>query len=161
MVDSINSGNFSLRSYLPVIRKDSNTHMHDLAVYMKEGLPFTQDLSLENSADSSLCFLLALLHLLSYFLFPHWLPSISLWTLFDSISSNVDEVLPIIQSTNNVFIFGDFNIHHKDCLTYFSRNDKPGEFYYIFSILNDLTHMVNFPTCKNHDKETNLYYEKQ
>ena len=71
MVDSINSGNFSLRSYLPVIRKDSNTHMHDLAVYMKEGLPFTQDLSLENSADSSLCFLLALLHLLSYFFFPH------------------------------------------------------------------------------------------
>ena len=28
--------------------------MHDLAVYVKEGLPFAQDLSLENSADSRL-----------------------------------------------------------------------------------------------------------
>ena len=27
------------------------TYMHGLAVYVKEGLPFTQDLSQENSAD--------------------------------------------------------------------------------------------------------------
>ena len=39
--DSIDSGNFSLRSYLPLIRKDSSTHMHGLAVYVKEGLPFS------------------------------------------------------------------------------------------------------------------------
>ena len=43
--------------------------MHDLAVYMKEGLSFAQDLSLENSADSNLCFQLALLHSVSYFFF--------------------------------------------------------------------------------------------
>ena len=60
--DSIDSGNFSVRGYLPLIRKDSITHMHGLAVYMKEGLPFARDLSLENSADSCLCFRLALLH---------------------------------------------------------------------------------------------------
>ena len=54
--DSIDSGNFSVKGYLPLIRKDSSTHMHGLAVYMKEGLPFAQDLSLENSADSYLCF---------------------------------------------------------------------------------------------------------
>ena len=53
--DSIDSGNFSVRGYLPLIRKDSSTHMHGLAVYVKEGLPFAWDLSLENSADS-LCF---------------------------------------------------------------------------------------------------------
>ena len=41
--DSINSLNFSGRGYLPFIRKDSNTHMHGLAVYVKEGLPFAQD----------------------------------------------------------------------------------------------------------------------
>ena len=41
--DSINSGNFSVRGYLPFIRKDSSTHMHGLAVYVKEGLPFAQD----------------------------------------------------------------------------------------------------------------------
>ena len=50
--DLIDSRNFSLRVYLPLIRKDSITHMHGLAVYMKQGLPFAQDLSLENSADS-------------------------------------------------------------------------------------------------------------
>ena len=43
--DSIDSGNFSLRGYLPLIWKDSSTHMHGLAVYVKEGLPFAWDLS--------------------------------------------------------------------------------------------------------------------
>ena len=56
---SIDSGNFSVRGYLPFIRKDSSTHMHGLAAYVKEGLPFTCDLSLANSADSYLCFRLA------------------------------------------------------------------------------------------------------
>ena len=39
--NSIDSGNFSVRGYLPLIRKDSDSHMHNLAVYVKEGLPFT------------------------------------------------------------------------------------------------------------------------
>ena len=67
--DSIDSGNFSVRGYLPLILKDSSTHMHGLAVYVKEGLPFARNLSLENSADSYLCFRLALLHSVSYFFF--------------------------------------------------------------------------------------------
>ena len=50
--DSTDSGNFSVRGYLPLIRKDSGTHLHGLAVYVKEGLPFAWYLSLENSADS-------------------------------------------------------------------------------------------------------------
>ena len=45
--DSIDSGNFSGRGCLPLIRKDSITHMHGLAVYVKEGLLFTWDLSLD------------------------------------------------------------------------------------------------------------------
>ena len=40
--------------------------MHGFAVYVKEGLPFAQNLSLENSKDSYLCFRLALLHSFSY-----------------------------------------------------------------------------------------------
>ena len=59
----------SLRGYLPLIRKDSIAHMHGAAVYVKEGLSFVRDLSLENSANSSLCFQLALLHSVSYFFF--------------------------------------------------------------------------------------------
>ena len=38
--DSIDSGNFSVRCYFPLIQKNSSTHMHDLTVYVKEGLPF-------------------------------------------------------------------------------------------------------------------------
>ena len=63
--DSIDSGNFFVWGYLPLIRKDSVVSIN-LAVYVK-GLPFARDLSLENSADSSLCFRLALLHALFYF----------------------------------------------------------------------------------------------
>ena len=37
--DSIDSGNLSVRGYLPLIRKDFSTHMHGLAVHVKEGLP--------------------------------------------------------------------------------------------------------------------------
>ena len=139
-----------MTGYLPLIRKDSSTHMHDLAVYVKEGLPFAQDLSLENSADSYLCFRLALLHSVSYFFFLYRSPSLSLCTVFYSISSKIDEVLSINPSAN-MFLFGDFNIHHKDWLTYSGGTDRSGELCYNCSIsvvivLIALTQMVNFPT---------------
>ena len=144
---SIDSGNFSVRGYLPLIRKDSSTHMHGLTVYVKEGLPF------ENSADSYLCFRLALLHSVPYFFFLCRSPSSSLCTVFDSISSYIDEVLSINPSAN-VFVFGDFNVHHKDWLTYSGGTDRPGELCYNFSISNNLTQIVNFPTripdCDSH-----------
>ena len=143
--DSIDSGNFSVRGYLSLIRKDSSSHMHGLAVSVKEGLPFAGDLSLENSADSYLCFWLALLHSVSYFFFLYRSPSSALCTVFDSISSNIDEVLSI-NPFANVFVFGDFNVHHKDWLTCSGGTDWPGELCYNFSISNDLTQMINFPT---------------
>ena len=47
-----------------------------------------------------------------------------------------------------------FNVHHKDWLTNSSGTNRPGELCYIFSISNDLTQMVNFPTripdCDSH-----------
>ena len=64
--------------------------------------------------------------------------------VFDSVSSNVDEVL-LINPSADVSVFGDFKVHHKDWLTYSSRTDRPGELFYNFSISNDLTQMVNFP----------------
>ena len=151
--DSTDSGNFSVRGDLPLIRKDSGTHMHGLAVHVKEGIPFARDLSLENSADSYLCFRLALLHSVSYFFFLYRSPSSALCTVFDSISSNIDEVLSINPSAN-VFVFGDFNVHRKDWLTYSSGTGRPGELCYNFYISNDITQIVNFPTripdCDSH-----------
>ena len=74
-------------------------------------------------------------------------------TVFDSVSSKIDDVLLINQSAN-AFVFGDFNIHHKDRLTYSGGTDRSGELSYNFSISNDLTQMVNFPTwipdCDSH-----------
>ena len=127
--------------------------MHGLTVYVNEGLPFARDLYLENSEDSFLCFRLALLHSVSYFLFLSQSPSSSLCTVFDSVLSNIAEVLSINQSVN-AFVFGDFNVHHKDWLTYSGGTDRSGEFCYNFSISNDVTQIVNFrtqiPGCDSH-----------
>ena len=49
---------------------------------------------------------------------------------FYSISSNIDEVLSINPSA--VFVFGDFNSHHKDWLTYSGGTDRSGELCYNF-----------------------------
>ena len=78
-------------------------------------------------------------------LFPLSITFSSLCTVFYFISSNIDEFLSSNRSAN-VFFFGDFNVHHKDWLTYSSGTN--------FSISNDLTQMVNFPTrisnCDSH-----------
>ena len=71
--------------------ENSSTNMHGLTVYVKEGITFVWDISLENSADSYLCFPLALLRSLYYYFFLYQSPSSSLCTIFDYISSNIDE----------------------------------------------------------------------
>ena len=113
--------------------------MHGLVVYVKEGLLFARDLSLENSTDSYLCFWLAFLHLaFLHFFFLYRSPSSYLFTVFDSISSNIEEVLSINPSAN-VFVIGDFNVHHKDWLS---------QMNFLVNLLrwisNDLTQMVTF-----------------
>ena len=104
MDKSTDSGNFSVKGYLPLIRKDSITHMHGLAVYVKEGLPFSQDLSLENPTDSYLSFPLVLIHSVPYFFFLYRSPSSPLYKVFDSTSSNIDQVLLINPSTDGFFL---------------------------------------------------------
>ena len=100
--------------------------MHGLTVYVKEGIPFAWNLSLENSADTWLCFQLALLHSVSYFLFLYRSLSSSLCTGFDFISFNIDEI-PSISPYTTAFVFGELIIHHKDRLTYSGGTDGPGE----------------------------------
>ena len=49
---------------------------------------------------------------------------------------------------------GYLNVHHKDWFTYSDGTDRYGKLCYNFSISNDLTQMVNFPTripdCDSH-----------
>ena len=42
--DSTDSDNLSERGYLPLIQKDSSTHMHGLAVHVREYFPFARNL---------------------------------------------------------------------------------------------------------------------
>ena len=116
--------------------RSGTTDMHGLAVYVKEGLHFARDLPLENSADSYLCFRLALLHSLSYFFFLYRSPFSSLCKVFDSVSSNIDEVLSF-NPPANLFV----NVYHKDWLTYSGGTDKSGELCYM-TLLRWLTFLL-------------------
>ena len=53
-----------------------------------------------------------------------------------------------------MFVFGEFRVHNKDWLTNSGRTNRSRELCYNFSISNDLTQMVNFPTripdCDSH-----------
>ena len=75
-------------------------------------------------------------YMYAYF-FLYWSPYLSLCTVFDSISSNIDDVLSINLSAN-AFVFGDFGVCHKDWLIYSGETDQPGELCCNFSISNDL-----------------------
>ena len=56
-------------------------------------------------------------------LFPLSITFFVIMRCLDSISSNIDEVLSINPSAN-VFVFGDFNVHHKDWLNYSGGADS-------------------------------------
>ena len=111
--DSIDSTNFSMEGYFPLIRKDSSTHMHGLTAYVKEVVPSKWVVTLENSADSYLCFRLVLLHSLSHFFFIFPSPPSFLCADFGFVSSNIDEVL-LINPPANVFVFANVNANHTD-----------------------------------------------
>ena len=134
--------NFSLNqillTFLLYVGQIWMTQLILLLIYMvlqfmwKKGLPFACNLSLEKSVDSNLCFRLALLHSVSYFFFLYRSPCLSLCTVFDSISSNVDEVL-LINPSANVFVFGTFKVHHQDLLTYSSGTDTLSDLKWPYS----------------------------
>ena len=118
--DSIDSGNFSVRGYLPLIRKHSSIHMHGLPVYVK-GFPFARTYLQKT--------LQILIYVFDWLYFTQRLTSFSSINhffvfvhSFDSISFNINEVL-LINPSADVFVFGDFNVYHKDWLTYSGETD--------------------------------------
>ena len=77
-------------------------------------------------------------------------PSSPLYKVFDSISSNIDEVLSINLSAN-VFVFEDVNVHHKHWLTYSGGTDRPGELCYNLSyslLISQMTLLIYPETLK-------------
>ena len=92
------------------------THIYGYAVYVKEGLPFAGIYLYKT--------FWILTYVFDWVYFTHCLISFSsikhllclYATVFDSISSNIDEFLSMNTSAN-VFVFGVFKVHHKDWLT--------------------------------------------
>ena len=61
-----------------------------------------------------------------------------LYAVFDAILSSIAEGLSISLPAN-VLVFGHFNVHHKDWLTYPGGTDRPGELCYNLSWWNRST----------------------
>ena len=53
--DTVDSNSFIVKGYLSLIRKDSSVHVHCLVVFVKEGLPFAREISLETLCVNHIC----------------------------------------------------------------------------------------------------------
>ena len=127
MHDSIYSGNFSWTGYLSLIWKDSVTHIHGLAVYVKKGLPFAGNLSKTvriviygfnwlyfiqcrfSSVDYLLPFVLFLMVFLltwmRFFQSTHLLMCLSLEALTSIIGTGWPILVELLDLVNSVIIF--------------------------------------------------------
>ena len=108
LYDSIDSGNISVRGYLPLSWKNSDTYMNGFAVYVMGGLPFLLLVFLTGFTSFSILPLVLLS--ITFFIFLH----------------DCDEIL-LINPSANVLVFEDFNIHQKDWVTSSGETDRPGE----------------------------------
>ena len=100
--DLIGSLKFSVRGYLPLIRRDSVTYECSCSLHVFDCPHFI--------------FILC------------WLLYSPLGTVFDDVSSNIVKALSINFSVE-AFVFGNFNNHHKDWITYSGGPDRPGKLY--------------------------------
>ena len=110
--DSIGCGNFSVRGYLPLIRKDSSTYVWSCSLC--ERTSFCMGLIFRKLCRF-LCFQLALLHSVSYFFFlfiSFFLAFVFVHGFF--ILFHLSSEVLLINPSANAFVFGDFNVHHKD-----------------------------------------------
>ena len=86
--------------------------MHGLAFYVKQGLPFAQGFSLENSAESYLCFRLALVHSASYFFSLCQSPTFNVyhkdWLTFSGGTYRSGELCYSFSISNNLILMVNF-----------------------------------------------------
>ena len=84
------------------------------------------------------------------FLFPLLITFFVFVYRFYSISSNTDEVLSI-NSSANISVFGDFNIHHKDWLTPDCDSESSALFDFFLSAGTSTCSTMAFPPLGNSD----------
>ena len=140
MADSL----FTIPGYLPIFRKDSSTYMHGLAVYAKDTIPICREAQLEKPSEPFMCFRLSLLHSTSYLFFLYRPPSSDSCSVVEAVSKSIDSALTSHPSAN-VFVFGDFNVHHEEWLN--SRlTSEAGRQVHNFALSQSLHQTVNFVT---------------
>ena len=88
--------------------------MHGLAVYVKKGLSFAHDLSIENWWEFLIMLSAALLHLVFYILFLYQSPTFCLCKMFDAVLSNIEEILSVNPSAK-AFVFWDLMLTVRTC----------------------------------------------
>ena len=143
--ESISSGSFFVPGYLPLIRLDSNTHMHGLGVFVKDNVPFARVPLLELEGESFMCLRLSLIHSTSFIFFLYRSPSSTSCSVLEAISNSIDKALSQYPSAN-FFVFGDFNAHNSDWLKFSNGIDISGQNCYNVAVFHDFTQMVEFPT---------------
>ena len=107
--------------------------MHGLAVYEKEGLHFRRALSRTLSRFLLSMFSTSFTSLNVLLLFPQsitfFVNALVFYFILDPPSAYV-------------FVFGDFNVHHKDWLTYSGGTDRHSELCYNYSISDILSSSI-------------------
>ena len=97
--------NFSVTGYLTLIWKDSSSDMHGLAGFVKEGLHFAEDLSLENSPSLSLCIVIDSVSPNIRFSQSTHLLFLSLETLTSIIKTGLHILVDLTDLINSIIIF--------------------------------------------------------
>ena len=113
---STDSNNILMKDYLPYVQKDYLAYRH----FDRRGLLLHVTCPVKTLGI--LIFVFNWL-LVLYFFFLCRSPSCSLFIFFVAVPSGILKILSI-NVHNKLFVFGDFNVHSKDCLTNFSRTDR-------------------------------------
>ena len=138
------SSDFQVDGYLPLIRKDSASHMLGLGVYVRKNVPVCREFRFESLDHSFMCFRLSFLHSITFLFFLYRSPSSQDCSIIDVVSDSIDHALSLFP-TSNICVFGDFNVHHVEWLG--SRSsDSAGTHVYNFSLTQSLTQIIDFPT---------------
>ena len=134
----IDSGNFSVMGYPPLPERIV------LLICMVSQFMWKKDFfwtGLFSRKLTILMFSTGFTWLSALLLFLYQSPSSFLCMVFYSISSNIDQFL-LVNPSAHVFFFGDFNVHHKDWLSYSGGTDRlfPSQ----MTLLGWLTFLLGF-----------------
>jgi len=143
--ESVPNSDLIIPGYLPLIRKDSIKHMHGLGIYVRDNLPIAREVELEDKQHPFICLRVALMQSTSYVYLLYRSPASQDCEVINKVSDSIDKALASHPNAN-IFVCGDFNVHHVDWLTHSNGVNRAGSDTYNFAVANSLTQLVDFPT---------------